>query len=79
MCVAKILEPTDSTSSDNQIKVTAGLIAAHPLVAEISNLQESQRQDIRLKIKYPDQNVHIVVPRLRDLKRIMTEQGESGE
>ncbi|XP_053670022.1 integrator complex subunit 4 [Anopheles nili] len=78
MCKARIIEPTESSySADNVIKVTAGLIAAVPFVAELENLQQTQRQDLRLKIKYPDQNVHIIVPRKRDLKKVMTEQGES--
>lgn len=59
--------------------MTAGLIAAVPFIAEIDNLRESQRKDLRLRIKYPDQNVHLVVPRLRDLKRVVTEGGEDGE
>ncbi|XP_058825412.1 integrator complex subunit 4 isoform X2 [Topomyia yanbarensis] len=78
MCKARIIEPSDNYyNSDNVIKVTAGLIAAIPLVAELENMQETQRQGLRLKIKYPDQNVHIVVPRKRDIKKIITEQGES--
>lgn len=52
------------------------MIAALPFVAEIDNLRQSQRNDLRLRIKYPDQNVHLVVPRMRDLKRIKTEHGE---
>ena len=75
MCTAKIIEPNEATSMDNILKVTAGLIAALPLYAEIENLQESQRHDLRVKIKYPDQNVHIVVPRLRDLKKLTSENG----
>lgn len=67
------------TSSDNIIKVTAGLIAAIPFYAEIDNLRDIQRQDLRLRIKYPDQNVHLVVPRLRDLKRVVTEADEDGK
>lgn len=78
MCTARILDPSPNVSMDNVLKVTAGLIAALPFFAEIESLQESQRQDLRLKIKYPDQNVHTVVPRIRDLKRIMTEDGEEG-
>lgn len=66
------------SSSESIVKVTAGLIAALPFVAEIDNIQQSQRHDLRLRIKYPDQNVHFVVPRLRDLKRIITEDGEEG-
>uniref|UniRef100_A0A6E8UZW3 Integrator complex subunit 4 n=1 Tax=Anopheles coluzzii TaxID=1518534 RepID=A0A6E8UZW3_ANOCL len=78
MCKARIIEPTENSySAENVIKVTAGLIAAVPFVAELENLQQSQRQDLRLKVKYPDQNVHIIVPRKRDLKKVMTEQGES--
>ncbi|XP_055541345.1 integrator complex subunit 4 [Wyeomyia smithii] len=78
MCKARITEPSENYhNSDNIVKVTAGLIAAVPLVAELENLPEAQRQGLRLKIKYPDQNVHIIVPRKRDLKKIMTEEGES--
>lgn len=76
MCTAKIVEPDEATSVENVVKVTAGLIAALPLNAEIENLQEHQRQDLRIKVKYPDQEVHIVVPRLRDLKKIMGENGQ---
>ena len=76
MCTAKIVEPDEATSVENVVKVTAGLIAALPLNAEIKNLQEHQRQDLRIKVKYPDQEVHIVVPRLRDLKKIMGENGQ---
>ena len=32
-----------------------------------------------MRIKYPDQNVHFVVPRMRDLKRKRTESGQTGE
>lgn len=75
MCTAKIVEPDETASMENIVKVTAGLIAALPLNAEIENLQEHQRQDLRIRVKYPDQEIHIVVPRLRDLKKIMGENG----
>ncbi|KMZ08806.1 integrator complex subunit 4 [Drosophila simulans] len=75
-CVANILEPCPLQSQDNVIKVTAGLIAAVPFVAEIDNLLESQKADMRIKIKYPDQHMHTVVPKQSDFKPIMTEQGE---
>lgn len=78
ICTARILDPSPTASSESIVKVTAGLIAALPFVAEINNLRQSQRQDLRVRIKYPDQNVHFVVPRLRDLKRIITENGEEG-
>lgn len=73
MCIARILEPSTNSSTDNTLKVTAGLIAALPFVAEIESLQESQKQNLRIKIKYPDQNIHVIVPRMRDLKKIMNE------
>lgn len=73
------MDPTSSSSSDNVVKVTAGLIAAIPFFAEINNLRESQRLDLRMRIKYPDQNVHLMVPRMRDLKRMITENGEDSE
>lgn len=73
------MDPTSTTSSDSAIKVTAGLIAAIPFLAEINNLRESQRIDLRMRIKYPDQNVHLMVPRMRDLKRIITENGEESK
>ncbi|KAH8300995.1 hypothetical protein KR044_009113 [Drosophila immigrans] len=75
-CMANILEPCPLQSQDNVIKVTAGLIAAVPFVAEIDNLLESQKADMRIKIKYPDQHMHTVVPKMTDFKPIMTEQGE---
>ncbi|SPP78108.1 integrator complex subunit 4 [Drosophila guanche] len=75
-CMASIIEPCPLQSQDNVIKVTAGLIAAVPFVAEIDNLQESQKADMRIKIKYPDQHMHTVVPKMTDFKPIMTEQGE---
>ncbi|EDV92118.1 integrator complex subunit 4 [Drosophila grimshawi] len=75
-CMANILEPCPLQSQDNVIKVTAGLIAAVPFVAEIDNLLESQKADMRIKIKYPDQHMHTVVPKQTDFKPIMTEQGE---
>ncbi|XP_030378031.1 integrator complex subunit 4 [Scaptodrosophila lebanonensis] len=75
-CVANILEPCPLQSQDNVIKVTAGLIAAVPFVAEIDNLLKSQKADMRIKIKYPDQHMHTVVPKMSDFKPIMTEQGE---
>lgn len=77
MCTATILEPTESNSAENVLKVTAGLIAAIPFVVEIENLQEMQMQNLRIKIKYPDQNTHSIVPRQRDLKKVMTEDGEA--
>lgn len=75
ICTAKIVEPDEATSTENIVKVTAGLIAALPLTAEVENLQEHQRKDLRIKVKYPDQNIHIVVPSIRDLKTMLCEDG----
>lgn len=71
MCTAKISDPDEASSIENIIKVTAGLIAALPLTAEIEHLQDHQKQDLRIKVKYPDQAIHVVVPRMRDLKRVI--------
>lgn len=66
-------------TADNSVLITAGLVAALPFVAEIDHLRQSQREDLRLRLKYPDQIVHLVVPRMHDLKRIVTEKGEEGK
>lgn len=76
MCTARIIDPDEASSNENIIKVTAGLIAALPLGAVVENLQSCQLQDLRIKIKYPDQNMHFVVPRMRDLKRIISDRDE---
>lgn len=76
MCTARIIEPDEALSNENVVKVTAGLIAALPIHAEIDQLQEHQREKLRIRIKYPDQNIHIVMPRLRDLKRMASENGD---
>jgi len=75
ICTARIVEPDEASSMENIVKVTAGLIAALSLTAEIENLQDNKCRDLRIKVKYPDQNVHIVVPRMRDLKKLSGEQG----
>lgn len=75
MCTGRIIEPSAISSMENQIKVTAGLIAAVPINVEIDNLQEHQTRDLRIRIKYPDQIVHMVIPNQRDLKRMLSENG----
>lgn len=77
MCTATIIEPMDSHSEDNVLKVTAGLIASLPFVVHIENLQEHQMKDLRIRIKYPDQNVLSVVPGKRDLKKVKTTESEN--
>lgn len=75
MCTARIIEPSLANSMDNQIKITAGLIAAVPMHVEIDHLQEHQTRDLRIRIKYPDQVMHAVIPNQRDLKRMLSETG----
>lgn len=75
MCTARIIEPSAANSMDNQIKITAGLIAAVPMHVEIDNLQEHQTKDLRIRIKFPDQIAHLVIPNQRDLKRMLSETG----
>lgn len=41
-------------------------------------LEDDKRKDLRIRIKYPDQNVHFVVPRMRDLKRITNDSESEG-
>jgi integrator complex subunit 4 len=79
MCRAKIVEPEEVKAMENVIKVTAGLIAALPINVEIEHLEEHQKQDLRIKVKYPDQAIHIVVPRMRDLKKMINENGNEVE
>lgn len=75
MCSARIIEPSAVNSMDNQIKVTAGLIAAVPVHVEIEHLQEHQTKDLRIRIKFPDQIAHLVIPNRKDLKRMLSETG----
>lgn len=75
MCSARIIEPSAVNAMDNQIKVTAGLIAAVPVHVEIEHLQEHQTKDLRIRIKFPDQIAHLVIPNRKDLKRMLSETG----
>ncbi|XP_076344076.1 integrator complex subunit 4 [Tachypleus tridentatus] len=61
---ATIHEP--SSESDNPLKFTAGLVLAVPLDAHIENVENFH--NVRLKIKYPDQQTHVVLPRLADFR-----------
>lgn len=64
MSTAAILEPSGQT--DTSLKFTAGLIMSVPFEAELKYLLDPSR--IRLKIKYPDQRLQIVLPKPADLK-----------
>lgn len=64
MSTASILEPSGQT--DTSLKFTAGLIMSVPFEGELRYLMDPSR--IRLKIKYPDQRVQIILPRPADFK-----------
>ncbi|XP_014245422.1 integrator complex subunit 4 [Cimex lectularius] len=49
-----------SSSPDNPIKFTAGLVMATPIDAEITGLQDPT--SLRIKIHYPDHQTHVCVP-----------------
>jgi hypothetical protein len=68
MTSATIVEPTGE--SDTPVKFTAGLLLGITLDAEISNL--SDVSNVRIQVKYPDQQVHLICPRVNDFR-------ESGE
>lgn len=70
MCKATIIEPKESNLEENIIKMTSGLIAQISFVVEIENLQEHQIPHLRIKVKYPDQNILNTVPKRKDLKKV---------
>lgn len=63
---AEIIEPTGRT--DSSLKFTAGLVMAIPFEAELRHLHDPSR--LRLQVRYPDQQVQVVVPRVDDLRPI---------
>jgi integrator complex subunit 4 len=64
MITAVIVEPTGE--SDTPIKFTAGLLLGISLDAEIYNLTDVS--NIRVQVKYPDQQVHLICPRKNDFR-----------
>ncbi|XP_044728880.1 integrator complex subunit 4 [Chrysoperla carnea] len=66
MCKAKILQP--SGENDSALKFTAGLIVSVPFEAELLNLND--RGTLRIKVKYPDQQIQMTVPRVADLRSL---------
>ncbi|XP_014214369.1 integrator complex subunit 4 isoform X2 [Copidosoma floridanum] len=63
-CQAIIEEPVND--SDTVYKFTGGLILGIPLTAKILNLRGPSA--IRIKLRYPDQKVQLLLPRKSDLK-----------
>ncbi|CAG9769751.1 unnamed protein product [Ceutorhynchus assimilis] len=64
MSSAQIIEP--SGQADTSLKFTAGLIMSVPFEAELKYLIDPNR--IRLKVKYPDQKMQVILPRPQHLK-----------
>lgn len=61
---AVIHEPTGE--SDNPVKFTAGLVAGLTLDAFIENVNDVK--NVRVKVKYPDQQVQLILPKLSEFK-----------
>jgi hypothetical protein len=64
MCNAVINSPVGGP--DTTYKFTAGLVMSIPLDAEISHLNSIK--PLRLRLKYPDQQTHLIVPRYDHLR-----------
>lgn len=64
MCRAVLNGPV--SSADAPIKFTAGLVIATTLDADIYGLRDPSA--LRIKIHYPDQQTHISVPSLHDIR-----------
>lgn len=63
---ATIYDPTGE--SDNPIKFTAGLVLGVNLDAEIENVEDVKT--VRVKVKYPDKQTQLILPRAADFKVI---------
>lgn len=64
MCNAVINSPIGGP--DTTYKFTAGLVMSIPLDAEISHLHSTK--PLRLRLRYPDQQTHLIVPRIDHLR-----------
>lgn len=63
---ATIHDPTGE--SDNPVKFTAGLVIGVHLDAELEHV--SNLKVVRIQVKYPDQQVHLILPRMTDFREI---------
>lgn len=66
MLSADINEPQGD--ADNAYKFTAGMVIGIPLDADIRNLRDTSI--LRVKLKYPDQQTVLIIPRASDLRRM---------
>ncbi|VVC31823.1 Armadillo-type fold,Armadillo-like helical [Cinara cedri] len=74
MCKVNINRPQGGP--DTTHKLSAGLILPIPLNAELYSLQIDSSSLLRLKIKYPDQQTHLIMPPKNHL-RLVNLGGES--
>lgn len=63
-CHAIIEEP--KSDADSALKFTGGLLLGIPMTAKIFNLREPSA--IRIKVRHPDQQVQLLLPRKSDLR-----------
>ena len=66
MLSAVINEPQGD--ADTAYKFTAGMVMGIPLDADIRNLRDTSI--VRVKLKYPDQQTVLIIPRSSDLRRM---------
>lgn len=66
MCSVEVNSPTGG--ADNVLKFTAGLIMGVPLDADLYNVPTPNF--LRLRLKYPDQQTHLIVPRPSHLRPV---------
>lgn len=64
MARASIVEPTGD--SDTPLKFTAGLLLGIPFDCELKDV--TNLSSVRIRVKYPDQQVHLIRPRSSDFR-----------
>ncbi|XP_066588194.1 integrator complex subunit 4 [Prorops nasuta] len=72
LCRATIEEPRGD--ADAALKFTGGLLLGIPLTAKIANLKDPHI--LRVKLRHPDQQVQLLLPRESDLRLQNSEQNE---
>jgi integrator complex subunit 4 len=73
MSNASINEPAGR--SDAPFKFTAGLVLTVHLDANIQNITDIR--NIRIKVKYPDQQSHVILPKLSDFRPVGRQEGDA--
>lgn len=72
MSTALITEPTGEV--DAALKFTAGLVVGVPLDAELCNVRNTAT--LRVKVKYPDQQTQLIVPKRSDFRPMLLSDSE---